>query len=201
MQQRRQAYLDALAGRLGVSKDQLGNAMKQARIDQINKAVAEGRLDQERANRIIQAIQSGQRFQRPAGPNGADANQQGGPPRGPGQRPDGRPVGPPGSPMEMRGEGMLAANVLGMTPQELRAAMMAGKSLAQIAQDKGISRDDLKAKLIAAQKTRLDQAVSEGRMSADQAKQIADRFAANVDRQIDMVPGQRRGPQRPAGTN
>ena len=55
-----EAYLNALAARLGLSVDQLKEAQKQARIDLVNQAVAAGRITQEQANRMIQAIQSGQ---------------------------------------------------------------------------------------------------------------------------------------------
>jgi hypothetical protein len=99
----------------------------------------------------------------------------------------------------MRGGGMLAASVLGLSPEELRSQVQAGKSLAQIAQDKGISRDDLKSRLIAVQKARLDQAVANGRLTSEQAQQVAARFAANLDRMIDFTPGQRGGPGGPAG--
>lgn len=195
MRQQHEAYMNAVAARLGISREQLNEAMKQARIDQINQAVAEGKIDQERANRMIQVIQSGQR---PGGPGGPGAGPgQGGPPPGPGQGPGARQGGPGGRPPgpEMHGGGMLAANVLGMTPQDLRTQIQAGKSLAQIAQEKGISRDDFEAKLIAAQKARLDDAVANGRMSAEQAKQVLDRFTANVDQMIDFTPGQRRSPR------
>ena len=43
-----------------------------------------------------------------------------------------------------------------MTPDQLRAELQSGKSLAQIAQAKGVSRDTLKAKMLEAQKARLD---------------------------------------------
>jgi hypothetical protein len=198
MRQEHEAFLDSLAAHLGMTRDQVNDAFKQARIDQIKQAMADGRIDQDRGNRMIQAIQSGQGFARP-GPGG---DRQGGPPQGPGPGPRrGGPPGPPGGPEGMRGPGILAASVLGLSPEELRSQLQAGKTLAQVAQDKGISRDDFKAQLIAAQKARLDQAVASGRMPSDQAQQIAARFAANVDRMIDFTPGQRGGPGGPPQSN
>jgi hypothetical protein len=180
MQQReqmRQAYLNALAGHLGVTVPQLEEAMKQARIDLINQAVAAGRLDQNRANQIIQAIQSGT-----GGPGGPGL-------RGPaGQGPRGPMFG---------GPPRLAADVLGLTPQQLWTELQSGKSLAQVAETHGMARDTFKSKLLDAQKARLDAAVAAGRLTPDQAKQIADRMAANIDRLIDMTPGERRGPRAP----
>ena len=195
MQQRQQmqeAYLNALAARLGLSVDQLKEAQKQARIDLINKAVADGTLTQEQANQRIQAIQSGQGPGQPgAGQRGQERPGRGqrgqqGPGQGQGQRGPGMP-----------GPGQAIADLLGMTPQEIRTELQAGKSLAQIAEAKGVSRDTLKAKILETQKARLDAAVAAGRMTAEQAQQVATRQAANVDRMLDATPGQRRGPQAP----
>jgi len=181
-QQREQDFLNGVASHLGISPDQLNNAIKQARIDQINQAVKDGKIDQDQANRRIQAIQNGQGFMHPGGPAGNGQARPG---------------------FEMRGGPMLAASVLGLTPEQLRTEMQGGKSLAQVAQAHGVSRDDLKAKLIAAQKARLDQAVANGRLTADQEQQVQARFAANVDRMIDFVPGQGgnpdQGPRGPRG--
>jgi len=195
MQQRQQmqeAYLNALAARLGLSVDQLKEAQKQARIDLINKAVADGTLTQEQANQRIQAIQSGQGPGQPgAGQRGQERPGRGqrgqqGPGQGQGQRGPGMP-----------GPSQAIADLLGMTPQEIRTELQAGKSLAQIAEAKGVSRDTLKAKILETQKARLDAAVAAGRMTAEQAQQVATRQAANVDRMLDATPGQRRGPQAP----
>ena len=186
-QQMQEAYLNALAARLGLSVDQLKEAQKQARIDLVNQAVAAGRLTQEQANRMIQAIQSGQT------PGGPGMGQRGQGPRGQ-QGPNQGQRGP-----GMPGPGQAVADMLGMTPQELRTEFQAGKSLAQIAEAKGVSRETLKAKILETQKARLDAAVAAGRMTAEQAQQHATRMSANIDRMLDATPGQRRQP-RPAGS-
>lgn len=185
-EQQRQAYLDALAGRLGLTRDQLGEAMKAARIDTINKAVADGKLDQERANRMIQAIQSGQRGPGQGQQNQPGQNNQRGQRPGPGQRP-GQGQQNPG----MAGWQQVAS-ILGMSPQDLTAELRSGKSLAQVAEAKGISRETLKAKLLEQRKAQLDQAVASGRLTADQAKARMDQMTANIDRMLDATPGQRR---------
>ena len=195
-QQMEQAYQNALAGRLGITSDQLQAAMKQARIDVINQKVQAGQITQDQANQWIQAIQSGQRMGPPNGQRPQGQGQPGEGRPGFGERGPGGPVGGHG----MRGGGELAS-ILGMSPDELRTAFQSGKSLAQIGQDKGISRDDLKAKILAARKTRLDQAVQAGRLTAEQEQQIINRMTANIDRQLDMTPGQRGPQQQPAGTN
>jgi hypothetical protein len=187
-QQMQEAYLNALAARLGLSVDQLKEAQKQARIDLINQAVAAGRLTQQQADRMIQAIQSGQG----AGQRGQMRPGQG--QRGQQQRPNQGQRGP-----GMPGPGQAVADFLGMTPDQLRAEFQAGKSLAQIAEAKGVTRDALKAKILETRKARLDAAVAAGRMTAQQAEQAAARMSANVDRMLDATPGQRRQPRAPGG--
>ena len=180
-----QAYRNALAGRLGVSVNQLQAAMKQSRIDLINQAVSEGKLTREQADRMIQGIQNG------TGPGRPGMGERG-------QRP-GQPGQWQGQGQRGRGGPQVVADLLGMTPDQLRAELQSGKSLAQIAEAKGVSRDTLKAKILEAQKARLDAAVAAGRITAEQAQQHISQMSANVDRMIDATPGQRRGPQ-PAGT-
>jgi hypothetical protein len=132
---------------------------------------------------MIQAIQTGQR---PGFQNG-----QGRP--GFGQR-------GPGGPMGMRPGGPGAvASVLGMTPEQLRAEFQSGKTLAQIGEEKGLSRDQLKQKLLDAEKAQLDAAVQAGKLTSDQEQQIMSRRSANIDRLLDMTPGQR-GPRQGAPT-
>jgi len=191
-EQMQQAYQAALAGRLGVSTDQLKEAAKLARIDMVNKAVADGKLDQERANRMIAAIQSGRGPGQP-GMGQRGQGQEGQRPGGPGQR-NQRPGGPGGM---MQGGPTVVADILGLTPQQLRTEMQAGKSLAQIAEAKGISRDTLKAKLLEAHKTRSAAAVTAGKLTAEQAQQMMDRAAARIDAMIDRTPGQAPGPRAP----
>lgn len=112
MQQRREAqeqhYVDLLAGHLGVSSDTLKAALKATqddlraeRINEINKAVADGKLTQEQANQMIERIQNGG----PGGPGfGFGGPRMGGPgmggpegPGGPGRGP-GSPGRGPGGP-------------------------------------------------------------------------------------------------------
>jgi predicted DNA-binding protein (UPF0251 family) len=176
-QQRHQQFMDRVAANLGVTPAQLQDAFKKARIDQVNQAVAEGRVSQEQANRMIERINTGQGF-KPHGP--------GDKPNGPGQRgqgPDGRQA--------MRGGLGVAAEAIGITPEQLRQELRSGKSLAQVAQERGVSRDTLKQRILAAQQQRLDQAVQQGRMTREQATQVMNRLSANIDRMLDFTPGQR----------
>jgi AraC-like DNA-binding protein len=162
--QRHEEFRNRVAANLGVSPERLTQAFRQARIDMINQAVQEGRLSREQADRIIQRINSGQGPGRPGGP--------------------GVGVG--------RGAAVeAAAQAVGMTREQLGAELRSGKSLAEVAQARNVSREELKSRILAGLKARLDAAVARGGLTAERAQQIADRMAAQLDRLIDFKPGQR----------
>jgi len=78
---------------------------------------------------------------------------------------DGPPVpgaGRSGGPLQT------AATFLGMSVSDLQAALKSGKSLADVAKDKGKSVDDLVTALLAPVKKNLDQAVTDGRITQAQ---------------------------------
>jgi uncharacterized protein YidB (DUF937 family) len=165
--QAHQDYLNALAAKLGVTSEQLIEAMKQVRIDRVNKLAQEGKITREQADRAIQRINSS-----------------------PG------PIGPVGRPFARRPALVGAAQALGVTPPELTQALRSGQSLAEFAQSKGMSRDDLKVKLTEVRKAALDAAVARNAMATDQAKEALERFTANLDQFIDAKPGQRAAGRR-----
>ena len=88
------------------------------------------------------------------------------------------------------GRGLLAAAAedLGITPKELRAAAQAGTTLAELAEENDVTRDELVDALVAAQKTRLDEAVREGRLTqaeADvEAAEAQERITALLDEPV-----------------
>ena len=61
------------------------------------------------------------------------------------------------------------ATLLGMTLDEIRAERIEGKTLADIAKDKGVDTQKLVDALVASQKTMLDQAVTDNRLTQAQA--------------------------------
>jgi hypothetical protein len=65
-----------------------------------------------------------------------------------------------------------AAKVIGISEDELRTELQSGKTLAEIAQAKGMSQSTLESKLVAAAKGRLADAVKAGRLTQAQADQI-----------------------------
>ena len=90
------------------------------------------------------------------------------------------------------------AKILGITPQELRTQLEAGKTLAQIAAAQGISKTDLVNKLVAAAKADLAAAVKSGRITQAQADKISANLQARITKHVDEVgPGPRMGHHGP----
>jgi len=110
------------------------------------------------------------------------------------RRPD--RVGPrhPGMPPA----GLLAeiAGSLGMEPEELRAALAAGSSPAELAEDDGIDPDDLVAGLIDGLRGRLDEAVENGRLTEERADEMLQRAEEHLSEFISNgLPGPFEGPR------
>ena len=157
----RQAYVNDVAKRLNVSPSALTSAMKAAAIDRINAAVAAGRLTQAQATAIKQRIQNGQGL----GFLAHHARERG-----------------------LRVGFRAAAQYLGVSPMTLRSDLRSGKSLAQIAgSTSGKSVDGLKAAIIAAEKSRLDAAVKNGRITSQQEQQVLSRLSSRIDSLINRT--------------
>jgi ribosomal protein S13 len=79
-----------------------------------------------------------------------------------------------------------AASVLGIDQQVLMQELQSGKTLAQIAQEKaGLTKEALIQKLVAAETQKLDEAVTAGKLTKEQADKmkatITERVTASVD--------------------
>jgi len=73
----------------------------------------------------------------------------------------------------------------GVTLKDVTSAMRSGKSLGDIANDKGKSRDGLVAALTTAANTRIDKAVADNKLTADQAATLKTKVAAEIARFVD----------------
>lgn len=156
-----QTLLNDVANRLHVTPAQLTDAFKQAMIDRINAAVAAGRLTRAQANRLIQRIQQS--------------------PRVPFALPGFRPRGP-------RFFLSAAASYLGLSPDQLRQQLGSGKSLAQIAQARGKSGAGLEQAITASVRSRLDQAVADGRITKSQEQRRLDRLSQALPKIVNRTP-------------
>ena len=61
------------------------------------------------------------------------------------------------------------AKLLNMTPDQIWAERVLGKTIADLAKEKGVDTQQLVDALVASQKTRIDQAVTDGRLTQAQA--------------------------------
>lgn len=158
-----QAIVNDVAGQLGVTPERLTNAFKTAMKNRIDRAVKDGRLTQAEANRLK-----------------AEIDRQSVPMFGPGfgHHRD----------FEFRHAHKLqtAAKYLGVTEAQLRSALEDGKTLAQVAKDKGKSVDGLVNALLGDARSRLDQQVEEGNLTRAEADEM---LSGLRERITDMVNG------------
>ena len=176
----RQAFLNDVAKRLGVTPQQLTAALDGATQDQLQAAVKSGRLTQAQADALAQGLKQngaapalpfgfgfGPHFARPAVPGGPAG------PRGFG----GRFIIPPFGGF---GDMPAAASYLGLTETQLFQQLKSGKSLAQIATAKGKTASGLEQAMTKAMKTRLDRLVANRMLTSTQEQKILSRVSAIV---------------------
>ncbi|NLI11304.1 hypothetical protein [Pelotomaculum propionicicum] len=86
----------------------------------------------------------------------------------------------------MGGMGANVAEFLGISQDDLRAARQAGQSLVQIAAEKGISEQQLLDYMLAQRTAQIDQLVTDGRITQEQADQhkqfMTERVQENINR-------------------
>lgn len=86
-----------------------------------------------------------------------------------------------------RGVGSAAgavADLLGMQPTAIAAERQQGKSLAEIAKDKGISQDELVGTILAAREAALTQAVADGRLTQAQADAMLAQMKSSITTRV-----------------
>jgi predicted DNA-binding protein (UPF0251 family) len=98
-----------------------------------------------------------------------------------------------------RGPGLeAAAAAIGITAEELRTQLRAGKTLAQVAEAEGVSKATLIDELVKAAEARLAEAVTSGRLTQAEADAKKADLRARITEQVDRVhPG--RGPRGDKG--
>jgi predicted transcriptional regulator len=165
------AFLNDVAKRLNVTPAALKAAVKGASDARIDAAVAAGKITKEQGDAMKKRTAEG-----------------GVPFLGGGQHGFGGPHGGPGRGFGDHGPKSLAAaaKYLGLTEAELHAQLESGKTLAQIAKDKGKTVDGLEKALTADTKAKLDAAVKDGKITQAQADDL---LKAMTDRLDDVVNG------------
>jgi polyhydroxyalkanoate synthesis regulator phasin len=173
------AFLDDVAKRLNVTREQLDAALEGAAEARIDAAVAAGDLTKEQGEAAKRRIASGAPlWPGPGGPR------FGGPGHGHG----------PGLHFGFGGFADAATEYLGLSERQLREQLRDGKSLADVAKDRNKSIDGLKAAIKAQATERLDDAVKNGDLTQSQR----DELASKLDDRIDDIVN-RDAPGRPAG--
>jgi len=201
------SLVDVAAAR-GVDQATLVKTIGDALRGQLAVQVASGRVPAALAERLDAHLDQGvtaivTRSGPPLMPGGGPAFRLG---QTPGAGPDGRPGRGPGGHHgrgfdALREDGRSVANLLGMTPDELRAERRAGRSLADIAAGRGVDQGALVQTLTAREQTRLADAVAKGRLTQEQAdarQQRAQQFATQMATQSGPPDWMGRGP-RPDG--
>jgi hypothetical protein len=156
-----QAFLNDAAKRLDVTPAELKAALQGAYGDQLDAAVAAGKITKEQADAMKARTDKG-----------------GVPFFGGGHREGFGHHGP----LSLDA----AATYLDMTPAALRTALESGKTLAQVAEAQKKSVDGLKKALAAETKTKLDAAVKAGQLTQSQADALQTRMTEHLD---DLVNG------------
>jgi hypothetical protein len=173
------AWQERLADELNVSVATLEAAQEAARDKAVDEAVAAGRLTPQQGERLKSFdFGDGPGFLRDAGKRVINA---------------------------LHNVFGAAADVIGITPAELKEELASGKSLAEIAKDNGVDRDDLEEDLLDAIEAQIDKAAADGLITQDQATRLKTGVAGRIDQIIDheggfkgrMGPGPLRGPFGP----
>jgi transposase-like protein len=77
-----------------------------------------------------------------------------------------------------------AAQVLNMDKETLKKELKSGKTLEEVAKEKGITKDQLKAGLQEIQKKKLDGLVKQGKMTSEKENEILSRTSEHLDKWI-----------------
>ena len=168
--QESQAVIDDAAKQLGVTPTQLSDALKKALQNRVDDAVAAGLLTKAQGEALKQRIASSDL----ALPFGLGLG------RGFGHFGLGPALGGPFDKLST------AASYLGLSEAELRSQLAQGKTLAQIAKDRGKSVDGLVDALLKAADTKIDAAVKAGQLTQSQAEELKSGLRERV---TDLVNG------------
>jgi lambda repressor-like predicted transcriptional regulator len=176
--------LAELAKDNGKSVEGLKNALRDAIREDADKAVEDGLLTKDQADHLVEKLSAAvdelvEAEHPPAltfGPGGPGVEY--GPVRP--AKPGLFPGGPPGAdPIAT------ALDYLGLDGADLREAVRDGKSLADLAKDKGRSVDGLKEALRDAIRKDADKAIEDGVLTKEQADRLVEKFGNAVDKFVE----------------
>ncbi len=168
-------WVTKVAERLGLSEEEVTDAMQGAQFDLIDEAVASGDLTQEQADKLKERIEEyGIVVPRP-GHHGGDRLRC----------------------AAAKFTVDAAAEVLGMEKDALIAEMKSGKTLAQVAESQGMSVEDFKTALLGQAKQTLDAKVAAGGLTQEQADKLYEAFESHIDQIVNHQADSDHSPCRP----
>lgn len=143
-----QNFLAKLAANLGVDQSKLVDAVKQTELQMVDDAVQQGKITSDQAQKLKNRIEQGNLF-----PMGFPKNRA--------------------KNGEFTGKRLDAlAQALGMSADELKAELKQGKKIADIAQEKGITMEQLRQKVLEAKIQIIQQAAKDGKITQDRADKM-----------------------------
>lgn len=151
-----QDFIAKLSSNLGVEQGKVESALKDTRKQMLDEAVQKGYLTRQQAGKI------GERDGNFGWFAGVQANQHKFTER-------------------KRNQSDKMAKALGITPEQLGTELKSGKKLPQIMADHGISQDQFRQKMFEIKKEALEKAVSESKMTRDQADKIIQKMKQRLN--------------------
>ncbi|MEW6275697.1 MAG: DUF2680 domain-containing protein [Bacillota bacterium] len=148
-----QTFLEKFAVNLGVDKDKVTEALKQTQQQMIDEAVAEGKMTQDQAAKIKERLQNDRLFFGPF-----FGHKQFGPRGGKGA------------------DAAMLAQALGMSEDELKAQLKEGKRIDEIAQQQGMTAEQLQQKMNELKIQAVQQAVKDGKITQEKADEMIQRI-------------------------
>ena len=95
------------------------------------------------------------------------------------------------------GNSQVLSQALHLTPEQVQSQLQSGKSIEQIAQSQNVPLQQVSDAITSAQKSRLDQAVSSGRMTSDQETQAMQNLQTRLPQLLAATPGPNAGQRGP----
>lgn len=161
-QERRDAFLQRVAANLGVTVDQLEQAYKDAALQGVDEALAAGRITDEQAAKMRERIENGDALAKEFRGHGH------GPKHGRAKH-------------ALQSVVKSAATALGIEPGALKQEIRSGKSIADVAGERGVSLDSVKAQITSDAQAKLAERVAAGDITQQQADDALARLAARLD--------------------
>jgi lipoate-protein ligase A len=174
-------FREAVAGILGISVEKYDAAVEQAREQVVGEALDEGWLTEDQAERMLERFEQG-------------FGRRGGMERG--------LMGPH---MGFMGHGEtslvgVAAEALDMSVEDLHAELKDGKTIAEVAEEKGVDPQEIIDAYLGQLEENLAEAVEEGKITQNMADWMLEQAMENVPDQLENTwEGRFPGGKRPGG--